>query len=171
MYIFIYTVLTALAVYCTVMMIVWDLRTRIIPDAYLFPFMLAGLILCDKLPWTGGFTESVIAAALGYFVGTAMNIVFLYIKARKDVKCKNKRLRSETDTAWNDFDPIGMGDIKLLAAGGIWLGISGLAIALIISSIAGAVWGMWRRQKFVPFAPFFFAGMAVAIITLVFLAF
>ncbi|MCL2331724.1 MAG: A24 family peptidase [Proteobacteria bacterium] len=174
--------LILIAVYCAAMMAVWDVRARIIPDVFLFPFLLAGLLLCDQLPWMpGGFAESALAGAIGYGVGFALNIIFKWIGSKKEKK--NNRISRPTtndqrpatsdqrpttsDQRPTTSDPIGMGDIKLLAAGGIWMGITGLSIALIAACVFGGIWGMLRRQRYVPLAPFFFAGMGVAIAVLI----
>jgi len=60
-------------------------------------------------------------------------------------------------------DTIGFGDIKLLAVGGIWLGTSGLSVAVITACVLGVVWAVIRKKRFVPFAPFFIVGMVGAI--------
>ena len=117
-------------------MSVADLKRRIIPDVYLYPFTLIGLLIIPYSPITDYFQSS-IAAAIGYSLGTIIGFVF------------KKR---------NENTPIGMGDIKLLAAGGIWLGINGLAYAIVISSIVATVWGVIKKEKYIPFAPFFFFG-------------
>ncbi|MCL2537948.1 MAG: A24 family peptidase [Alphaproteobacteria bacterium] len=146
-------ILYILAGAAAVAMSIRDFRERIIPDVFLFPFMLIGLILVgvlDGLPWIlGGISESIIAGTIGYGLGTIINFAFIkfYKKSKK-----------------SEFDPIGMGDIKLLAAGGIWLGVTGLSIALISACILGGIWGLRKRQKFIPFAPFFFMGGIITIV-------
>jgi prepilin signal peptidase PulO-like enzyme (type II secretory pathway) len=62
-----------------------------------------------------------------------------------------------------------MGDVKLLAAGGIWLGTAGLALAIVISCAAGAIWGLAKKQKYIPFAPFFIGGAIMALLAAGFL--
>jgi prepilin signal peptidase PulO-like enzyme (type II secretory pathway) len=64
-----------------------------------------------------------------------------------------------------DHDPIGFGDVKLLAAGGIWLGATGLAVAIAVACAAGGIWGLCKKQKYIPFAPFFFVGAIIALIS------
>jgi leader peptidase (prepilin peptidase)/N-methyltransferase len=64
-------------------------------------------------------------------------------------------------------DGIGMGDAKLLAALGAWLGWTVLPSLLLIASLAGIVGGLiylqWKRQNArnaFPFGPFLvFAGI------------
>lgn len=137
--IFIAIILTATL--CAVKMSIWDWKSRIIPDVWLIPFLLLGLIAAVFFPFGPGIHDRIIAAICGYLLGTVMNLAF--------------RRRSP--------DAIGMGDIKLLMAGGIWLGITGLSLAMIISCLAGVVWGIRKKQKFVPFAPFFFIGFGLSL--------
>jgi len=125
-------------------MSIWDWRKRIIPDVYLFPFLLIGLIIVAFFPWFFDIGTAAIAASIGYVLSLGMGWAF-------------KKKSPEA---------IGLGDVKLLAAGGIWLGITGLAIALITACVLGGIWGLRKKQKFIPFAPFFFAGVLVAIISM-----
>ena len=143
----IFIILLIAAGFCAVMMCRQDLRNRIIPDIYLFPFMLIGLLVVAFFPWFFDFGESVIAASIGYSLGIIMGLLF---------KKKSP-------------DAIGLGDVKLMAAGGIWLGASGLAISLIISCVLGGIWGLFKKQKFIPFAPFFFIGAISSLIMMIFL--
>lgn len=145
----IYALLLMAGAYCAVMMSVTDWRRRIIPDVYLFPFMLIGLVVACYFPWVVGIGESVIAGTFGYLM--AMLIGFLFTKTK--IGKKN-----------TDYAPIGMGDVKLLAAGGIWLGTTGLAVAIIIACVSGGIWGLRKKQKYIPFAPFFFVGAIIALI-------
>ena len=144
-YIFFYLLLIG-AIFCAYRMSMADLRRRIIPDFYLFPFMFAGLLTATFFPWPITIADSVIGGAFGYCLGLVVG--FIFEKLKKDEK----------------YPPIGMGDIKLLGAGGIWLGTMGLAIAMIISCILSAIWSWHKKQKFVPFAPFFLIGGFLSLI-------
>lgn len=148
----IFAILLLAGAYCAFQMSRADLRRRIIPDAYLFPFMLIGLLVVTFFPWVSSPSDSVIAAAFGYTLATTVGFIFE----------KTKKQKSE-------FSPIGMGDVKLLAAGGVWLGMTGLATAIAISCVIGGIWGIRKKQKYIPFAPFFFVGGILALISLWFL--
>ncbi len=139
------------AFYCALRMATNDLKYRIIPDVYLFPFLFAGLLITAFFPWPVSIGDSVIGGATGYCLG--MVIGFIFDKTHKKQK----------------YPPIGMGDIKLLGAGGIWLGIPGLAIAMVISCILSIIWGYKKHQKYVPFAPFFLTGGFLSLIIIQFL--
>lgn len=143
----IFVILLLAAAFCAAMMSVIDWRRNIIPDMYLFPFMLIGLLVVSFFPWFFEIGEATIAAAVGYGLGVVMGLAF-------------KKKSPEA---------IGFGDVKLLAAGGIWLGVSGLAIALIASCVLGGIWGLLKKQKFIPFAPFFFIGAICSLTALLFL--
>ena len=137
--------------FCAWRMSVADFRRRIIPDAYLFPFLLIGLVVVHFFPWVCTSAESVVGVVMGYALASLIGMAFEYFGKDK-------------------FDtPIGMGDVKLLSVMGIWLGTTGLAIALVFACVFGAVWAHNKKQKFIPLAPFLFAGGFLSFITLLFL--
>lgn len=142
------------AVLCSVLISIADLRRRIIPDAYLFPLMLCGLILITFYSFPISIQEAVIGATFGYIMSVLIGFIF-------DAILRKKNPKSDT--------PIGMGDIKLLGIGGLWLGIYGMSIALIIACISGAIWANINKQKYIPFAPFFLFGGFLSLITNIFL--
>jgi prepilin signal peptidase PulO-like enzyme (type II secretory pathway) len=107
-----------------------DARRRLIPDEWLWPLLLAGLYLF------GGEGDHIAAAILGYAIGFAMM----------------RALRGK--------EALGYGDVKLMAAAGLWLGINGLSFAVVCACILGIAWGLWKKQRYVPFAPFLFMGAA-----------
>lgn len=152
-YIF-FIILLASACWCAWQISVADWRRRIIPDAYLWPLMLAGLLITAFFPWTHGPRGAAIGAVFGYAMAALIGFVFDYFMHRK---------KTDADT------PIGMGDIKLMGVGGIWLGTSGLAGALVVACIAGALWSWRRKQKYIPFAPFFIVGAILTLIAMFFL--
>ena len=151
---FFYTFFTLLllgATFCIWNISVADFRRRIIPDAYLFPLLLIGLILTHFFPWICTTAESIAGAVIGYTLASIIGLLF------------EKFSKNKIDT------PIGMGDIKLLAISGLWLGTNGLAIALVYSCIFGSIWAHNKKQKFIPFAPFLFLGGFLSFITILFL--
>lgn len=139
------------ASFCIWRISVADFRRRIIPDAYLFPLLLLGLLVVHFFPWICTTAESVLGAITGYALASIVGLIFEHYKPN------------------TQYSPIGMGDIKLMAVGGLWLGTTGLAIALIFACIFGVIWAHRNKQKFIPFAPFFFAGGFLSCITLLFL--
>ena len=143
------------ALVCAIAISITDFRRRIIPDAYLLPLFLIGLLIANIVPgWICSPTAAAIGAFGGYALGALTGFVFDFIRRRNN---------PNADT------PIGMGDIKLLATGGVWMGLNGLAIALVLSCIFGGIWAKVKKQRFIPFAPFFVAGAILALIIAVFL--
>jgi leader peptidase (prepilin peptidase)/N-methyltransferase len=124
-----------------------DLRTFRLPDLITLPLILIGLCFngFSNLPFVSP-QESVLGALLGYLFLWLMNRVYRYIRRQ---------------------DGIGMGDAKLLAGLGAWLGWHALPGILLIASAFGIIGGMlWLRlhkqnhgSPF-PFGPFLiFAGI------------
>jgi prepilin signal peptidase PulO-like enzyme (type II secretory pathway) len=140
--------------WCIINISISDLRRRIIPDVFLFPLMLIGFLLITFFPYPIGPETAVIGACFGYAMAAIIGFTFDYFLRRQN-----------PDAA----TPIGMGDIKLIGVGGLWLGTSGLAIALIISRITGGIWARIKHQKYIPFAPFFLFGGILAFIAITFL--
>ena len=150
--IFFYLLIT-MAIVLAVMISLADLRRRIIPDAYLFPLMLIGLILTTFYSFPTDISNAVIGATFGYIMATIIGILF-------DKLHKNKN---------TPYPPIGMGDIKLIGVGGLWLGTNGLGLALIFACLIGAIWARFNHQKYIPFAPFFLIGGFLSFLTGLFL--
>lgn len=149
-----FVILLLLALYLCYKISVADMRRRIIPDGYLFPLMIIGMIILGFFPWPIGIQIGIIGMAFGYIMAAIIGLVFDKIITRRD----------PTATA-----PIGMGDIKLIAVGGLWCGPTGLAIALVFACIFGAAWAYRKKQKFIPFAPFFTIGGILSLIIIAFL--
>ena len=118
-----------------------DLRTFRLPDVITLPLILSGLLFngfsADGL---ASFQDSVIGAILGYTSLWLLNSLYRLTKKQ---------------------DGIGMGDAKLLAALGAWLGWLALPGILLIASLTGLIGGfIWlqcnkqNRQSAFPFGPF-----------------
>ena len=143
------------AIGCATAISMADFRRRIIPDAYLLPLFMIGLAIVNFVPhWVCDSQESAIGGIIGYIMGAGVGFIFDIVRRRRDPHAES---------------PIGMGDIKLLATGGVWLGPNGLAIAIVASCIFGCIWARAKHQQFIPFAPFFVAGAILALIVSAFL--
>ena len=115
----------------SVFFIVWnDIFDRLIPDIWLWPLLLSGLYI------SGSEAEHIMAAMLGY----ALGFVLMLALRKKDA--------------------LGFGDVKLLAVAGLFLGINGLSLAVVMACVVGIIWGLIKKQRYVPFAPFLFIGAA-----------
>ena len=124
-----------------------DLRSFRLPDFITLPLIIAGLLFNFLSPSSFvDITDSIAGALIGY--GSLWLLNCLYRLAKRQ-------------------DGIGMGDAKLLAALGAWLGWAALPSILLIASISGFIGGMiylkWRQQSShhpFPFGPFLaFAGI------------
>ncbi len=88
-----------------------DLRSRRIPNWLVFPFLLAGLVVSSITHGWRGLGQSV----LGVLLAALLLGLFYYLGA------------------------MGMGDLKLCAAVGAWIGPGQLLTALVMTGIAGGV--------------------------------
>ena len=134
--------IAALATLILAAALIWisvtDLRERRIPDFLSLPLIVTGLIIAVYFSGEDWLFH-LLGAAAGY--GLIWAILVLY-----------RRFRG--------VDGIGLGDAKLLAAGGAWLGATALPYIILIASMAGlaAVVGMrLMNQKpkdgAIPFGP------------------
>lgn len=90
---------------------VTDLRSRRIPNWLVFPFMIAGICVSGWLHGWPGIGRSLSGLALG----TALLGVLYWLGG------------------------MGMGDVKLCAAIGAWVGPTQLLFALVITSMVGGI--------------------------------
>jgi leader peptidase (prepilin peptidase)/N-methyltransferase len=95
-----------------------DLRVLRLPDILTLPLIFLGLLVALRLPEMS-LTDRLIGAAAGY--GVFAGLAYLY-----------RRLR--------DRDGLGMGDAKLAAAAGAWLGWQILPIFILLACAGGFVW-------------------------------
>jgi prepilin peptidase CpaA len=97
-----------------------DLRSRRIPNWLVLPFLVAGIGVSVWLQGWHGFAESAAGFGLGALI---FGILFC-------------------------LGGMGMGDVKLCAAIGAWIGPSQLLIAFVITGLAGGVmavsWAAYR---------------------------
>ncbi|QWD66428.1 A24 family peptidase [Polynucleobacter sp. MWH-Aus1W21] len=119
----------------------FDLRTFRLPDIITLPLIFVGLIF-NGLTNQGfaSLQDSISGAILGYSGLWLLNSLYRALKKQNG---------------------IGMGDAKLLAALGAWLGLHALPSILLIASltglIGGVVWLQWNKQNHraaFPFGPF-----------------
>ena len=118
-----------------------DLRSFRLPDVITLPLILSGLLVSgfSNLGFIS-FQDSVIGTILGFSSLWLLNSLYRLAKQR---------------------DGIGMGDTKLLAALGAWLGWFALPSILLMASltglIGGLIWLQWHKQNHrsaFPFGPF-----------------
>ncbi|MEM7224690.1 MAG: A24 family peptidase [Pseudomonadota bacterium] len=101
--------------WCLLTIATIDFRTFLIPDALSWPLLVTGLGLAALWPNTVLF-DHLIGALVGALVVIAVGLAF-------------KRLRKR--------EGIGLGDAKLLAAAGAWVGWQGLGSVLLLAAGSG----------------------------------
>ena len=100
-----------------------DLRTGFLLDALTLPLILLGL---GYAAWNGALLFSVAGAVVGYALIAGLAAYW-------------RRARG--------YEGIGLGDAKLLAAGGAWVGLAGLPLLLLIASGTGLVAALTVSKK------------------------
>ena len=96
-----------------------DFETRRLPNAFTIPGLFVGLLVSVFLP--PGFVASVLGAALGG--GVLLLLRWVWLRA-------------------TGVDGMGLGDVKMLAMIGAFLGWQQVIVVLFISSVAGAIAGI-----------------------------
>ncbi|WJR79995.1 A24 family peptidase [Bradyrhizobium sp. NP1] len=125
-----------------------DIKRGIIPDWLNLAIAIVGLARALSL---GGWTVALQAFGEGIAIGAVLWLLrALYFRIRK-------------------FHGLGLGDVKLLAASGIWIGVAGVPLQLLIASLTAlATAGILHvagqtmtRQTVLPFGPFLALGLLV----------
>jgi len=124
-----------------------DLRTGLLLDLITLPLILLGIGYAFMSE--AGWLHSVAGAAIGY--GLVAGIGYVWRRSR-------------------GYEGIGLGDAKLLAAGGAWVGAWLLPVILLIGSLLGliAALGVSRKSQnsnqraAIPFGPALSLGIWVA---------
>jgi prepilin peptidase CpaA len=116
-----------------------DLHSRRIPNWLVGPFLLSGMATAAVLHGWSGIGNSL----SGILIGAGVFGLF----------------------AWRGG--MGMGDVKLCAAAGGWLGPHQLFIGLVLTAIAGGLLAIgWvlvnKRARAIPYAPAIAAGMLLS---------
>jgi leader peptidase (prepilin peptidase) / N-methyltransferase len=127
-----------------------DLRRGIIPDWLNLVVALFGLARAAMLDgWAAAFSAGVEGLIIGAVVWLLRRLYFML----------------------RQFQGLGLGDVKLLAASGIWIGITGVPVQLLIASLTAlAAAGVihvaghtMTRQTSLPFGPFLALSLIVTL--------
>jgi leader peptidase (prepilin peptidase)/N-methyltransferase len=100
-----------------------DLRTGLLPDILTWPLVAFGLGYATH---QGVLLVSLVGAVMGYALIAGIGLFWRRAKG---------------------YEGIGLGDAKLLAAGGAWVGAYGLPIVLLIASGAGLIAALIAAQR------------------------
>src|SRR3954470_13254714 len=90
---------------------IWDIRSRKIPNWLVFPYLLAGMVVSSTFHGWHGLGQSLSGMLVA---GLLMGILY-----------------------W--LGGMGMGDVKLCAAVGAWIGPGQILTALVMMGMAGGV--------------------------------
>lgn len=120
-----------------------DLRHFLLPDVLTLPLLAAGLLVSALLePFALG--DRLLGAAIAAAALWSIAALFRRSTGREG---------------------LGMGDVKLFAAAGAWVGWQGLPTVLLLAAVAGLVYAVLagrlgdRRGRPVPFGPFLGLGL------------
>ena len=120
-----------------------DFRSLLLPDILTIPLLLIGLFVACFNMSSISIEDSVIGGLVGYFLPVLVTLLIV----------------------WYKKDAFGGGDIKLLSALGVWLGVESLLNVIAMASILGIVYAVLKRKSSLAFGPMIaIAGIMVAIL-------
>ncbi len=128
-----------LALVATLLRLSWiDLKTHRLPDIYTLPLVLAGLIL-SALEGQAALMGSAIGGAVGFAMFAVIGHFFFARTGREG---------------------LGLGDAKLFAAAGTWLGWTALPSVLLVAAGSALLFALatQARSKGVAFGPWIALG-------------
>lgn len=99
-----------------------DLKTRLLPNKYVAAFFIIGLIFNIN---TKFYYTSPLDIVFGIIAGAGLLLAVRHIA--------NKAYKHDT---------LGLGDVKLLGAAGVWLGLEYIFLAISIGAFAGLIHGL-----------------------------
>src|SRR5687768_10740397 len=99
-----------------------DLKTRLLPDKLVLPFAVLGVLFHAAQ----GISPAVLTDMLA---GALLGGGLLYA-----IRLVANRIYQQ--------DTLGLGDVKLMGAAGLWLGPDGILIALVIGALCGMLHGL-----------------------------
>lgn len=131
---------TAVLGFVLVLLSAIDIQEYRLPDLLTLPLTALGIVLVPLLGWDDTWART-LAAAVGFLSFWLVAVIF-------------RRVRGH--------DGLGLGDAKLLAAAGAWVGVEGLASVVLLACLAALAFaggahllgrGIGRETR-IPFGPF-----------------
>ncbi len=138
------TISQAIALVVVFIALVIDWRTSKIPNLLTFPASAAGILLnyLDK------GTDGALQAVTGWLVGAAVTLFFIYLPI---------------GPKYDDGDKIGMGDAKLMACMGSFLGTTTVLVAFFYFALYWGAISVFQLARLIPWKQVFNAFFAVAL--------
>jgi len=102
-----------------------DIRVMLLPNVITLPLILGGVLLSAWLDDPSAINR-LAGAAAGYVAFAALGALYRGLRGR---------------------DGLGLGDAKLMAAAGAWLGWAALPSVLLLGCIAGLAWALLRLLR------------------------
>lgn len=109
---------------CLLVLSYIDLRTGLLPDLITLPLIVAGVGYAALT--NDGWELALAGAFVGYGLIVGLGYIWRYARG---------------------YDGIGLGDAKLLAAGGAWAGLTVLPVILLIASAIGLLGAVFVAKK------------------------
>jgi leader peptidase (prepilin peptidase)/N-methyltransferase len=141
----------AAALFCCLMIILAgiDVEHMLLPDRITLPGIAVGLLLQLAVPLAGGLLGGVLGAVLGGGILLAISAVWYFLRGEEGM---------------------GLGDVKMLAMVGAFLGWKGVIVTLFASTLTGAIVGLAVARKSqagmktkLPFGAFLAGGALLAL--------
>lgn len=122
-----------------------DARNFILPDVLTLPLLAGGLVTTFAID-QGRLLDHLLAAVIAFGALSAIGVIYRMVRGR---------------------DGLGLGDAKLLAAGGAWVGLAGLPGIVLIACFSALTWALVQsviQQKLssdlrIAFGPFLALGI------------
>lgn len=111
-----------MAVSLLILLSIIDLKTFLLPNIYVAPFAALGVIFHI-------LTDFYYLSPQQMIVGGIAGFLILYL-----IRAAGNRYYGQ--------DSLGLGDVKLLGASGLWLGLDGVLFAMTIGAMAGLLHGL-----------------------------
>ncbi len=115
-----FSFLIALVLLATLVVI--DFKTMLLPNRYVFPFAALGIIFHASLQFS---VLDPLSILLGGLFGYGILWIIRFFG--------NMYYKTES---------LGLGDVKLLGAAGLWLGMADVTVAMTVGAMAGLVHGL-----------------------------
>ncbi len=142
------------AIFCSILLVLAfiDLEHLILPDRLTLGGALLGLLLFPWLPWRGSFGDHLVGLGLG--PGLLLGLYGLWYALRR-------------------AEGLGLGDVKMMATVGAFLGWQGSLLTLFLGTLLALVvalaymaTGRMGLKNKIPFGPFLALGALIALFSL-----